>query len=91
MADTTTTAATADAGPLTPEQADFILDWLDEDMDDALAACEETDDNGRTIYELAGAADAKSFLSDLVEALTPLATPVDDEEGDDATDEDTAQ
>jgi hypothetical protein len=73
-------AATPDDAPLTAEQADFLLDWLDADMDSALEECEETDDNGRTVYELAGASDAKSFLSDLVEALTPLATPVDDGE-----------
>lgn len=91
MADTTTTPAPDAGGTLTAEQADFILDWLDSDMDDALAQCEETDENGRTIYELAGAADAKGFLSDLVETLTPIATPVDDEE--DTTDdtEDAAQ
>lgn len=66
--------------PLSPEQADFILDWLEADMDDALATCEVPDASGQTIYQITGDADAKTFLSSLVEALTPLATPVDEEE-----------
>lgn len=67
--------------PISAEQADFVLDWLEADMNDALAACETPDDNGETIYQRTGDPDAKTFLSNLVESLTPLATPVDAAEG----------
>lgn len=73
--------------PLTPEQADFILDWLDADMEGAAATCETPDDNGETIYQRTGDADAKTFLSNLIDALTPLATPVEEAEGEEETEE----
>lgn len=65
---------------LTAAQADFIIDFIGGDPDDALAQCETVDDSGQTVYQINGDPDAKTFLSNLVEALTPLATPVDDEE-----------
>lgn len=65
---------------MTPEQADFILDWLQSDPDDAMTACEAVNANGKTVYQEAGDPDAQTFLDNLVDALTPLATPVEEEE-----------
>ena len=65
---------------LTPYQADFLLDWLEADPDDAMTACEVVNPNGKTVYEEAGAADAQTFLDDLTTALTSMASTVDDEE-----------
>jgi hypothetical protein len=69
-----------------PEYADFVLDWLQADPEDALTACEVVNPNGKTIYQEHGDPDAQTFLNNLVDALTPLATPVDDEE-EDSTDD----
>ncbi len=65
---------------LTNYQADFLLDWLEADPEDAMATCEVVNPNGNTVYAEAGAADAQTFLDDLVTALTGMASTVDAEE-----------